>query len=114
FAGSNPPQPSDELEEGSESPEERVDVGTEVNDMMMTLLPWGVSILLHAGMILISVFLVWTVAAEDTGEGQEEVIIPIARLSATPGGALSMQSGSNPMASTDNASARPAAAAAST
>lgn len=94
-------------------PEEDLDVGEEVNDLLLTLLPWGISILLHAGLILVSVFLVWTVASSELdGEGKEEVIIPIARLGSTPGGSLSMRAGDNPL-SNSSSSARPTAASAS-
>jgi hypothetical protein len=59
---------------------------------LTTLGAWGISILLHAGVLLLSVFLVWS-TNDTTASQQEEVIIPIARLSATPGAPLSLRSG---------------------
>ncbi|MCC6580465.1 MAG: hypothetical protein IT440_08485 [Phycisphaeraceae bacterium] len=59
----------------------------EDRDLALTLLPWGVSILLHAGIILLAVFIVWSVRQQID---EEEIIIPIARLSATPGTPLKM------------------------
>ena len=50
-------------------------------EMAMLLAPWVISFLLHVGLVLLAVFVVWSVRSEMEGE---EVIIPIARLSATP------------------------------
>jgi hypothetical protein len=84
------PQPPDEGSPSAAPPasEERVNVGEEVNDVLTALLPWGISILLHAGIILIAVFAVYTVSEINQNAGEEEVIIPIARLGETPGGSL--------------------------
>ena len=57
-------------------------VADEVGDTLSKLLPWGVSLLAHAALVLIAIFIVWSVqqVAED-----EEVIIPLINLSETPG-----------------------------
>ncbi len=57
-------------------------VADEVGDTLSRLLPWGVSLLAHAGLVLIAIFIVWSVqqVADD-----EEVIIPLVNLSETPG-----------------------------
>ena len=57
-------------------------VADEVGDTLSKLLPWGVSLLAHAGLILVAIFIVWSVqqVAED-----DEVIIPLVNLSETPG-----------------------------
>jgi hypothetical protein len=78
--------------------EDEVNVAHEATDVITTLLPWGVSILLHAGLLLIAVFLVFTVAEVADEARENEVIIPIAKLSATPGGSLSMSSSSGSLA----------------
>ena len=50
-------------------------------EAMLVLAPWLVSFLLHVGLVLLAVFVVWSV---QSGQEEEEVIIPIARLSAVP------------------------------
>lgn len=58
------------------------------DDALTRMLPWTVSFLLHAGMVLLALFVVWsTVMAKD----DERVIIPTARLSATPGAPLQIK-----------------------
>jgi len=61
--------------------------GDEPGDFLMSLLPWTISLLMHVGLVLLAVFVVWTVRQQID---EEEVIIPIARLSATPGAPLTM------------------------
>ena len=55
----------------------------EINDLVMRLLPWGVSFLTHLGLILLAVFIVWS--AIDSSDKDKQPIIPIAKLSKTPG-----------------------------
>lgn len=57
------------------------DDDSEVSDLMLKLLPWGVSVLLHAGMILLAVFVVWSVqqVIED-----EKIIVPDTNLVDNP------------------------------
>ncbi len=57
-------------------------------DLMTTLLPWGVSFLLHAGLVLLALFVVWSTVVLTS---EERVIIPTARLSATPGAPLQIK-----------------------
>jgi hypothetical protein len=57
-------------------------VADEVNDTLAKLIPWGVSLLLHAGLVLVAIFIVWSVQQVID---EEEVIIPIVSLSETPG-----------------------------
>lgn len=87
--------------------DEHINVGEEVNDIITSLLPWGISILLHAGIILIAVFAVYTVAEINQGGDNEEVIIPIARLGDTPGGSLTMGSDANSVSAGLSTSAAP-------
>lgn len=63
-------------------------IADEVNATLLVLLPWGISALLHAGVVLLAVFIVWTVVvtADD-----DEVIIPVLELSATPAAPLQAQ-----------------------
>lgn len=51
------------------------------------LIGWGVSILMHAGLVLLAAFLVWSYIEKVS---EEEVIIPIARLSEMPGTPMTM------------------------
>jgi len=53
----------------------------EVNDLVLGLLPWLVSFLLHAGLVLLAIFIVWS--AIDPPD-DDQPIIPSARLSRTP------------------------------
>lgn len=63
-------------------------VADEVNATLNLLLPWGISLLLHAGVVLVAVFAVWTVVA---GATDEEDIVPALELSATPDAPLIQQ-----------------------
>jgi hypothetical protein len=54
----------------------------EVSSVLLSLLPWAVSFLFHAGLVLLAIFVVWSTTIKVQ---EEEVIIPIARLSPTPG-----------------------------
>ncbi len=51
------------------------------------LVGWGVSVLMHAGLVLLAWFLVWSYIEK---LNEEEVIIPIARLSEMPGAPITM------------------------
>ena len=93
-SGSSPeedPKSDEELEEDEEGAEEEedVDVGEEVKDVLTPIIPWAISIMFHAGVILLTIFVVWTTGANKVED--QEVIVPIARLSATPGAPLSMK-----------------------
>lgn len=57
-------------------------------DVIFAAIPWLVSLLLHLGLVLVAIFIVWSVQ-KDLEE--DEVIIPIARLSATPHAPLKMK-----------------------
>ena len=81
FADSDRPTPQPEAPVPAPA-EERAPERDEVGDLILTLLPWGVSVVLHAGLVLLAVFIVWSVQVTID---EEEVIIPIARLSQTPG-----------------------------
>ena len=57
------------------------------NPTVMLLLPWLISGTLHAGVVLLALFVVWAGKPPEA----EEIIIPIARWSERPGGALVTQ-----------------------
>ena len=60
-------------------------VGDEIHSTLVALLPWGISIVFHLGIVLLAIFIVWsTIRSTD----DEQPIIPIARLSPTPGAPL--------------------------
>ncbi|MEE9212077.1 MAG: hypothetical protein V3U29_05430 [Phycisphaeraceae bacterium] len=62
-------------------------VPDEANTIVTAFMPWVVSLLVHAGVVLLAIFLVWsTIDRPD-----ERVIIPIAHLSRTPPPPLTMQ-----------------------
>jgi hypothetical protein len=69
-----------------EEAEDVVSIGAEVNDVMTTLLPWMTSILFHLGIIVLFMFAAWSYVVEENENNAP--IIPIARLSEKPGGAL--------------------------
>ena len=56
--------------------------GDDVSDVLTVLLPWLISILLHVGVVLLAVFVVWSTVQETD---EEEVIVPSSQLSETPG-----------------------------
>lgn len=66
-----------------------IDLGPEVSDTIESLLPWGISILLHAGVILIAVFAVYT-AVGPHDESENVPLINNVRLGPDPGGTLMM------------------------
>ncbi len=68
--------------------EEDPSVGEEASVVVMALLPWGISILFHAALVLLAFFIIWAVIAERT---EEELIIPDVRLSQNPGAPLTMK-----------------------
>ncbi len=80
-------EPAGEGYPQEEEEEETAAVGEEINVMLLSLLPWGISILFHVGLIILAIFVVWTTSRIQ----KEEVIIPIARLSPTPGAPLTMK-----------------------
>jgi hypothetical protein len=57
------------------------------DDALARLLPWTVSFVLHAVMVMLALFAVWSVIQQE----QQQVIIPTARLSATPGAPLQIK-----------------------
>lgn len=67
---------------------DEVNVADEVNATLNILLPWGISLLLHAGVVLLAIFAVWTVVVATT---DDEDIIPELELSATPDAPLVQQ-----------------------
>jgi len=69
--------------------EEKERLGDEVNAVLLSLLPWGISLLFHIGLVLLAIFVVWSTINRLGPD--EEIIIPIARLSATPGAPLTMK-----------------------
>ncbi len=52
------------------------------------LMPWGFSLLLHTGLVLLALFVVWSTVILTS---DEQIIIPTARLSATPGAPLQLK-----------------------
>lgn len=64
------------------------ELSEDANDLIMTLLPWGVAIMFHLGILMLAFFISWSVT---TTVDEEEVIIPDARLSATPGAPLTQK-----------------------
>lgn len=62
-------------------------VRDEVGAALVNILPWGVSIVFHAGLVLMAIFVVWSTVVS---AGDQQVIVPLVRLSATPGAPLEM------------------------
>ena len=67
---------------------DEVHAGDEVQRVLLVMLPWAVSLLLHVAVVLLALFLVWSVRYE---MDEEEFIVPAARLSKTPGRPLQMR-----------------------
>ena len=71
----NDPEFDDEFED-----EESIAEG--INDTLVAMMPWGISILFHLALVVLAVFLAWQVIQV---KAEEEVIIPDASLTDTPG-----------------------------
>lgn len=84
-ADDKPPvgQPIEDVKDPAQEEEEEESVREAVGGALSgSLVGWGVSILMHAGLVLLASFLVWSYIEQ---VNEEEVIIPIARLSEMPG-----------------------------
>lgn len=68
--------------------EPRASVGDEANAVVAGLMPWVISILLHAGLAVIALFALWSTMVDDDAE---EIIVPMVELSETPGAPLEMR-----------------------
>ena len=84
----HPPSPDGAPLEGEYDEQEGDTISDEINATLLALLPWGISILFHIGLVLLAIFVVWSTT---TRLVEEEVIIPIARLSATPGAPMKVK-----------------------
>lgn len=74
------PEFDEELEEES--------VGDEIGKTLVSLMPWGISILFHVALIVVAFFLVWQTIVQ--GE-EEQPVIPNSRLSETPGAPMQIE-----------------------
>lgn len=59
----------------------------DVHDVVTRLMPWAVSVLLHLGIVILATFVIWSTLSQP----DEEVIVPLANLSRTPGVKLQTQ-----------------------
>jgi hypothetical protein len=85
--GASPPPPPSSEQYVPPLPEPTPDQD-DPTDLLMTLMPWGIAIMFHLGVLMLAFFISWSV---QTDVDEEEVIIPQARLSATPGAPLSQR-----------------------
>ena len=83
LAETQPPQPPPAPDD-----QERASAGEEVNAVLMGLLPWVISLLLHLGLVVLALFALWSTIER---EQEEEVIVPMVELSETPGAPLQVQ-----------------------
>ena len=88
-AGSPPPPPLPQETAPSEGMEEQTyfepTVGEEVNDVLQIMLPWMIAVLVHLGVVVLALFIAWSVMTDE-----REDIIPVARLSQAPASALAI------------------------
>jgi len=82
------PAPTDPQGDPSLDEEEEPSASEEAGVVVMALLPWGISILFHAALVVLAFFIIWAVIQEQT---EEELIIPDVRLSENPGAPLTMK-----------------------
>lgn len=76
LADPQPPAPPPPDPPESPGEDEKASVGEEANQVFMAMLPWGVALLFHAGLILIAAFVAWsTITASD----DDETVIPAMR-----------------------------------
>jgi len=87
--GTDPPNAA-----GAELPEEEqpVSAGAEVNDALRLMLPWVTSVLFHLGIIVLTLFVVWSTM----GPEEDKNIVPVAKLSENPGSELSQAQQTEP------------------
>jgi len=76
------PAPHPSEMDGEFDEDEDASVGDEINDVLVALMPWGISIVLHVVLIVVAFYLVWMVI--EPAE-EEQAIVPSATLSPTPG-----------------------------
>lgn len=91
FSESQSSRPADADQALRAKDEPQVDRGSladEANAVLMALLPWGISVLFHVGLVLVAVFAIWTTVNQID---DQEVIVPMIRLSTTPGAPLQMR-----------------------
>lgn len=70
--------------EGQDDPDA---LSKEVTTALRDIVPWAASFLIHAALVILTLFVVWTIR----NINQDQIIIPIARLSEKPGEPLSMK-----------------------
>lgn len=81
-----PGEAQEAIVEVDEEDDDEVTVAGEINEVMQQMLPWMTSVLVHLGIIVLALFLVWSYIMVTE---EEQPIIPVARLSDNPGGQLS-------------------------
>lgn len=89
FADTRQPAPVDPaVEDPNLEEDEEPSVGEEAGAVVVALMPWGISLVLHAALVLLAVFIIWAVIAETE---KEELLIPDVRMSKNPGAPLTMK-----------------------
>lgn len=74
---------------GAEVEQEQDDVKKEVGAVVNDLLPWGVSVVLHAAVVLLAIFIAWQTIVTQLED--DEIIVPTAKFSPDPGAPFTMQ-----------------------
>lgn len=59
---------------------------SDMNQALENVVPWMISILFHLGLVVLALFLVWSLIPAD--DDADKNIIPVARMSENPGGSL--------------------------
>ena len=67
---------------------DQASASNDIHDVMINFMPWIISLLVHAGIVLLTLFLVWSTIEHGK---QENTIIPIAELSKRPNAPLQVQ-----------------------
>ena len=79
--------------ESNESPDQELQTGDEsidrTDEFLARFLPWALSLMAHVAIVVLAFFVIWSVV--QSSEEEEEPIIPIARLSKTPGAPVKMR-----------------------
>lgn len=65
-----------------EDEEEEEDIGGETAAVLTDIMPWAISILVHAALVILAVYIVWSLTVTPP---EEEPLVPIAKLSDKPG-----------------------------
>ena len=79
--GGAPQNPTSVVDPDAEFMEEEESVGDEISKTLVSLMPWGISILFHVALVVVAFFLVWSTIII---KKEEQPVVPSTKMSETP------------------------------